>query len=117
MFRSIDRHGRAGAALSGRAVALIVQRRAAAAGLDAEGFAGHSLRAGFATSAAASGIEERMIAETTRHRSTAILRRYIRTGGCLSATSPPRWSCDERQARAPVDCSHVLVEGCCDGTL
>ncbi|MEA1835170.1 tyrosine-type recombinase/integrase [Methylobacterium durans] len=80
VFRGIDRHGRVGEALSDRAVALIVQRRAAAAGLDAKAFAGHSLRAGFATSAAAHGVEERVIAKTTRHRSSAILRRYIREG-------------------------------------
>lgn len=80
VFRSVDRHGGLGDALSDRAVALIVKRRAAAAGLDPRAFAGHSLRAGFATSAAAGGVEERVIAKTTRHRSSAILRRYIRDG-------------------------------------
>jgi site-specific recombinase XerD len=79
-FRSVDRHGRIGVGLSTRAVAKIVQRRAGLAGLDAALFAGHSLRAGFATSAAAAGIEERIIAKVTRHRSTAVLRRYIRDG-------------------------------------
>jgi integrase len=53
IFRAVDRHGRVGAArLSDRAVALVVQNVAAAIDLDAATFAGHSLRAGFATSAA-----------------------------------------------------------------
>jgi integrase len=42
--------------------------------------AGHSLRAGLATSAAAVGVPERVIAEQTGHKGTAMLRRYIREG-------------------------------------
>ena len=42
--------------------------------------AGHSLRAGLATSAAAAGVPERVIAEQTGHKGTAMLRRYIRQG-------------------------------------
>jgi integrase len=42
--------------------------------------AGHSLRAGLATSAAAAGVPERVIASQTGHRGTAMLRRYIREG-------------------------------------
>lgn len=80
VFRSIDRHSRVGASLSGRAVALILKKRANRAGLDPAAFSGHSLRAGFATSAARAGIEEREIMATTRHRSAAVLRRYIRDG-------------------------------------
>src|SRR5690606_25025390 len=53
VFRPIDRHGRmARARLSDRAVAEVVKRCAARAGLDAPQFAGHSLRAGLITSAA-----------------------------------------------------------------
>lgn len=79
-FRSIDRHGNLGASLSDRAVALILKSRTRRAGLDPQGFSGHSLRAGFATSAARAGIEERDIMATTRHRSATVLRRYIRDG-------------------------------------
>jgi len=79
-FRAVDRHGRLGGRLSGNAVALIVQRRVAAAGLDAAAYAGHSLRAGFATSAARAGIGEIRIAAQTRHASLAVLRRYVRAG-------------------------------------
>lgn len=80
VLRAINRHGHLGLKLSTNAVALIVQRRAALAGLDAQVFSGHSMRAGFATSAAMSGIEERVIMRQTRHRSTTVLRRYIRDG-------------------------------------
>ena len=54
-FRSVDRHGRLGTKrLSDRAVADMVKRRALAVGLDGA-FAGHSLRAGFATEGYAQG--------------------------------------------------------------
>jgi integrase len=80
-FRPVDRHGHMGATrLSGPAVALVVKRRAARAGLDPREVAGHSLRAGLATSAAAAGVAERVIANQMGHRGTAMLRRYIREG-------------------------------------
>lgn len=62
------------------AVARAVKRGARRAGLDPDLYAGHSLRAGLATSAAAAGVEERVIAKQTGHRSMAVLRRYIREG-------------------------------------
>jgi site-specific recombinase XerD len=81
VFRPIDRHGTmAERRLSDQAVALIVKRAATSAGLDASGLSGHSLRAGFATSAAAVGVEERDIMKQTGHRSTEVMRRYIRGG-------------------------------------
>lgn len=64
----------------GGAGALIIKGRAQAAGLSPAVYAGHSLRAGLATSAAAAGVEERVIAQQTGHRSLPILRRYIRDG-------------------------------------
>lgn len=80
LFRRVDRHGNLGAALSDQSVALILKKRAALAGLDAAVFSGHSLRAGFATSAARHGVEERLIMRTTRHRSLPVLRTYLRDG-------------------------------------
>lgn len=81
VFRSINRHGQvAEERLSDRAVALIVKRLAALAGLDARFYAGHSLRAGLATSAAAAGASERSIMAQTGHRSVGTVRRYIREG-------------------------------------
>jgi integrase len=79
VFRAVNRHGHVGAArLSDRAVALVVQRAAASIGLDAATFAGHSLRAGFATSAARAGKADRDIMRQTGHRSRAMLDRYVR---------------------------------------
>ncbi|MGO9148185.1 MAG: site-specific integrase [Acidimicrobiales bacterium] len=80
-FRPVDRHGHIGTTrLSGQAVALVLKRHAVRAGLDPDEVAGHSLRAGLATSAAAAGVPERVIAEQTGHKDTAMLRRYIREG-------------------------------------
>jgi integrase len=81
VFRSLDRFQRVQKRrLSDRAVARVVKRRAAAVGLDPERYAGHSLRAGLATSAAAGGASERVIMAQTGHRSTDMVRRYIREG-------------------------------------
>ena len=80
-FRPVDRHGHIGGTrLSAQAVALVLKRHAARAGIDPGEVAAHSLRAGLATSAAAAGVPERVIAEQTGHRGTAMLRRYIREG-------------------------------------
>jgi integrase len=80
LFRGINRHGQLQGRLSGYAVALIVKQRVETVGLDPEHFAGHSLRAGLATSAAAAGASERAIMNQTGHRSLAMVRRYIRDG-------------------------------------
>jgi len=82
VFRGISRHGRlADAALTPAAVALLVKERAVAAGLDPALYAGHSLRAGFATSAALGGAPEWAIMKQTGHRSRAMLDRYVRPAG------------------------------------
>ena len=81
LFRPIDRFGKmASIRLSAAAVADIVKRYVAAVGLDATEFAGHSLRSGLATSAAAAGASERSIMNQTGHRSVNTVRRYIRDG-------------------------------------
>lgn len=74
LFRSVDRHGRLGESLSDRAIALVVKRR-----FPAGDFSGHSLRAGFITTAALQGKPERSIMKQTGHRSHRILREYVRT--------------------------------------
>ena len=80
LFRPI-RHGTVLATrLSPRSVALIVKRVGGAAGLEPMNYAGHSLRAGLVTSAAAAGVAERTIMNQTGHRSLPTLRRYIRDG-------------------------------------
>lgn len=81
LFRSVDRHGKLSTLrLSDRGVAIAVKRAAELAGLDASAFAGHSLRSGLATSAAAAGASERSIMDQTGHRSVQMVRRYIRGG-------------------------------------
>lgn len=80
LFRQINRWGTLGGRLSGRAVARVVQDRAALAGFDPAGFGGHSLRSGLATEAAAAGASERSIMGQTGHRSLRVLRGYIRAG-------------------------------------
>jgi integrase len=81
LFRSINRHGRLqSAALSGGDVARVVKKLAERAGLDAAKYAGHSLRASHATSAAIAGASERSIMNQTGHRSVQMVRRYIREG-------------------------------------
>ena len=79
MFRSLNRPGQMQLRrVSGADVARIVKKLAERAGLDPAKFAGHSLRAGHATSAAASGASERSIMNQTGHRSVQMVRRYIR---------------------------------------
>ena len=64
--------------ISDKNVALIIKKYANYAGLDAHKYAGHSLRSGFATSTAESGAEERNIMAMTGHKSTEMVRRYIK---------------------------------------
>ena len=78
IFKSINRHGHLGKRLTGRAVALVVKRAARLAGLDESRLAGHSLRAGLATAAAAAGKSERAIMRQTGHRSERMVRKYVR---------------------------------------
>jgi integrase len=67
-------------ALDDRRVATLMKELVAGAGLDPDTFAGHSLRSGLATAAAAGGASERAIMDQTRHRSVKQLRRYIQRG-------------------------------------
>jgi integrase len=81
LFRTIDRRDQVLAQrMSALAVTRILRRLARLARLEIPDLSGHSLRAGFATSAAQAGASERAIAQQTRHRSLASLRRYIRRG-------------------------------------
>lgn len=91
IFRSVTRHSQLQAErLSDRAVALVVKRSAKAAGMEAAKYAGHSLRAGLATSAAIAGVSERSIMNQTGHRSTAMVRRYIRDGSLFRENAAAR---------------------------
>ena len=63
--------------ISDKSVALIIKKYTALSGLDPTKYGGHSLRSGFATSAAESGAEERNIMAMTGHKTTQMVRRYI----------------------------------------
>jgi len=63
--------------MSDKNVALIIKKYVALAGLDPNKYSGHSLRSGFATSAAELGAEERSIMNMTGHKTTQMVRRYI----------------------------------------
>ena len=63
--------------ISDKSVALTVKKYTALAGLDSNKYSGHSLRSGFATSAAELGAEERSIMAMTGHKTTQMVRRYI----------------------------------------
>jgi len=63
--------------ISDKSVALIIKKYASQAGLDGNKYGGHSLRSGFATSAAEAGAEERNIMAMTGHKTTQMVRRYI----------------------------------------
>lgn len=88
LFRSINRHGhlRLGR-LSGIDVSRVVKKLAVRAGLDPTKYAGHSLRAGHATSAAIAGASESSIMKQTGHRSVQMVRRYIRDGSLFRDNS------------------------------
>lgn len=91
IFRPINRHGQVQPTrLSGQSVSLIVKRLAASAQMDSQRYSGHSLRAGFATSAAAAGATEAAIANQTGHRSMEILRRYVRHGNLFTDNAVTR---------------------------
>ncbi|TDK37614.1 site-specific integrase [Rhizobium deserti] len=78
IFCSLNRHGHVLERMSGEAVSLIVKERIGKTGQDASLFSGHSLRAGFATSAAIAGVSSYSIRQQTGHASDAMLERYIR---------------------------------------
>jgi integrase len=63
--------------IDGRDVANLVKKLTSKARLDGD-FSGHSLRAGFATSAAAAKASLDSIARTTRHKSLSVLMGYVR---------------------------------------
>ena len=64
--------------LTDQTVALLIKKYLKLAGMDSKNYSGHSLRSGFATSAADSGVDERSIMAMTGHKSSEMVRRYIK---------------------------------------
>ena len=64
--------------LTDQSVVLIIKDCLRLAGIENQNFSGHSLRSGFATAAAESGADERSIMAMTGHKTTQMVRRYIK---------------------------------------
>ncbi len=81
IFRGCAKGGRiTDKRLSGEAVAKVVKASVARIGLNPEHYSGHSLRAGFVTSAVAAGVRTDLIRKQTGHASDHTMSRYIRDG-------------------------------------
>lgn len=79
IFRTINRHGQIlDGRLTSQSVALLVKQYVGHLGLDSKLFSGHSLRAGLVTSLALAGLSESAIMRQSGHRSSAVLKKYIR---------------------------------------
>ncbi|HEX7360444.1 MAG TPA: tyrosine-type recombinase/integrase [Bryobacteraceae bacterium] len=72
----------------------LIKKLAERAGLDPTKYAGHSLRAGHATSAAITETSERSIMNQTGHRSVQMVRRYIRDGNLFRDNSAAKLGCN-----------------------
>ncbi|TDY40594.1 site-specific recombinase XerD [Alicyclobacillus sacchari] len=91
LFRPLSKtHDVRNARLSDKTVARIVKRYVRLIGLEQRHYAGHSLRAGLATSAAMAGVSERDIMAQTGHKSPMMVRRYIRDGNLFRANAAAR---------------------------
>jgi len=64
--------------LTDQSVVLLIKKYLNLAGIENSNYSGHSLRSGFATVAAESGADERSIMAMTGHKTTQMVRRYIR---------------------------------------
>ena len=64
--------------ISDKMVAILIKKYLLAAGFDPKKYSGHSLRSGFATTVASSGADEKSIMTMTGHKTTQMVRRYIK---------------------------------------
>ena len=98
LFQTFRRGGRpSGRPLHHSEVPRLVKKYAVRIGLDPASYSGHSLRAGFVTSAAAHRARLDKIMEVTRHKNPATVMQYIPVMRTLSS-SMPGW----------ISCSHPL---------
>ncbi|MFC3182535.1 site-specific integrase [Cypionkella sinensis] len=88
LFRPVDRHGNIQPdRLRGDAVSTILRDRLTGAGIDPEGYSGHSLRAGLATSAIKAGVPTYKVRAQTGHASDMMLARYVRDAGMFDGNA------------------------------
>ena len=81
LFPTVHKTGRPGKVMTGDAVAVMIQRRAAAAGFtpaQVDLMGGHSLRSGFVTEAFRAGADAHSIMRQTGHRDPKMLEVYAR---------------------------------------
>ena len=64
--------------LTDQSVALFLKKYLSNAGIENQNYSGHSLRSGFATVSAEAGADERSIMAMTGHKTTQMVRRYIK---------------------------------------
>ena len=64
--------------LTDQSVVLLIKKYLELAGIENKNYSGHSLRSGFATASAESGADERSIMAMTGHKTTQMVRRYIK---------------------------------------
>ena len=103
LFRPVSKVGRVlESRLSASAIAIVVKERAAQIGLAPERYSGHSLRAGFATSAAAAGLSVWQIKGQTGHASDAALGSYIREADSFRGMAAVWSSVSEEPSRIPL---------------
>jgi len=91
VFRSVRKggamqHNR----LSGEAVSISIKKYVSAIDLNPSSYSGHSLRAGFVTSAAKAGISNHRIRAQTGHASDVSMSRYIREGELFEGNAAGR---------------------------
>jgi len=86
VFCQVTRWGHLGGALSGEAVALVIQRRTNQAGLPVR-YRGHSLRKGLVQAAFIAGVSDSAVMATTGHAGVAMLRRYQGQAGLVSRSA------------------------------
>ncbi len=88
IFRPVDRHGNVQPErLRSDAVSTILRNRLAISGIDPEGYSGHSLRAGLATSAIKAGVPTYKVRAQTGHASDLMLSRYVRDAGLFDGNA------------------------------
>lgn len=78
IFRGINKHGHISRqGMNPASVALIIKRNEHIGSREAN-FSGHSLRAGFCTTAASKGVAEHSIMRQSRHKKSDTVKKYIR---------------------------------------
>lgn len=88
LFRPVDRHGNiATDRIRSDAVSTILRDRVRGAGIAPDGYSGHSLRAGLATSAIKAGVPTYKVRAQTGHASDAMLSRYVRDAGMFDGNA------------------------------